>query len=998
MSRLPSACLAALCVPVMIFSQPRTPQFDFGSKGIDPPSGFVRISPESRYTRDASFGLLTSSLTTTENRLIAKALGGVPADGLAGDGPIDFRVDLPRGSYVVEVMMDGGLHGTWRGEISVNGKTLATSIESFGYSAESEYAPPYWACLRLFKNESDHMILRVHASRQRTTIAGVAFYPYTEGPIGSADGVFVRTSAAGAPNFDLALKLINTGKTTEATRIIDALPSEWNIDRAFLLLALASKLETQTPRQCVESALAILSTEYARTQDQSLRLHIRLAELWLKADQHYKQAGWQWARDLNDMGIFGNVEIAGISSEQVASVQGHPLWLSSVYQLAKTCYWIWVEQHVDRMIHKADSLFKMVQALYPAHPLINAYLGVEDAAPPAIMPPAGTPLWAALQYEAVNRMKHIIHYWSETRQASNGEFGGKFDDDVEMLRWWPFARVALDDSTAARGIKRIVDGIWNSDWISNGWGKRVRDVEHSSEPVADTQPMMIGFEYGNPVYVERCMQSAKLALELWTAKNSKGHRHFKSSWYSSTEVDATPPKDCDVPYNTRTVKAIRWFAWYTRHPEALRFLREWADSWLEDCMRTEKGKPAGVVPAAIRFSDDAIGGHADNWHHPGLFWDYFNYRGGDDMLMEFLSCYRLFGDRKYLKPIELSLELVEKHMEQKGEVGSEAWSAAIMRRSGSFWDAVEIWRLLTGDSRFDKLLLKTGSPYLKYRLRADIGPAETELRLLLRDVHRSYELITTEGYFTDRIDIRDLRGKDNNGVSLIESMYLGAPLADLFYPFGAMFWKRNDSTFSALVQESSPSSLRFRVFNHSETTKTGEATFLQLEPGEYEMVQGPDVDSDGKVDHPVGRDIFELKGRNPSRSFSFAPRTEELIVLRQAKSDKQQYRPAADLAIAASEVVVRTVSGGQVVVTIPVHNIGVVDAVDVTAELVAIAESTVIKKATVRRINAPHDLVPKQEIVSFTIPARSGRYRIRVSGSGSVSEITLVNNTIEFVL
>ncbi len=92
--------------------------------------------------------------------------------------------------------------------------------------------------------------------------------------------------------------------------------------------------------------------------------------------------------------------------------------------------------------------------------------------------------------------------------------------------------------------------------------------------------------------------------------------------------------------------------------------------------------------------------------------------------------YELFGDRKYLKPIELSLELVRKHIsqsEKSAEIGSEAWAAAILRDSGDFWEVTEVWRLLTGDTTFDDLLLKNGSPYLKYRLESNITVIENQL-------------------------------------------------------------------------------------------------------------------------------------------------------------------------------------------------------------------------------------------------------------------------------
>jgi len=204
---------------------------------------------------------------------------------------------------------------------------------------------------------------------------------------------------------------------------------------------------------------------------------------------------------------------------------------------------------------------------------------------------------------------------------------------------------------------------------------------------------------------------------------------------------------------------------------------------------------------------------------------------------------------------------------------------------------------------------------------------------------------------------------------------------------------------SALVEESSPTSIRIRSFNHSTAVKTGEVAFLQLDCGEYEITQGIDANNDGKIDHVRKKEAWALTQRNGSYNISFAPRTEELIVVRQVKSQKQQGAAACDLALSRAELNVTTPANGEVVVTIPVHNIGTVDAANVAVELVSVSGSPeIVEKTTVRRIDAPHDLLPKHESVSFTVPARPGRYMLRVSGQGNVSEITLVNNTIEFVL
>lgn len=977
-------------------------RFDFGPTADAMWSESVRITPDTKYTKERGYGLLTDSLTVFSRQSLQLSLGTEISDGLKHDGVISFRIDVPKGKYFIEIIMEGGTREIWEGAIAVNGKVLANHITSFGYSAESAYAPPYWAVIRPIDNESSEIIVRLAAEKQPSSVASIILYSAEPGPIQFVDGVFEKSADASAPNIDLALKLINAGKVRDAMRIVDAIPDQWRYERAYLLFAVASRLETESPHQFVEAGKALIEQEYRNNPSPRYRLDLRLAELYLRSDRHFKQAGWQWARDTYSLGIFGNCEVSAISSSEISSLPHHPLWFAATWHMAKTCFMLWVEQHSEGMIERADSLFRIVSKLYPHSDLVRMYLNEYEAPAFETKKSAEVPEWAELQRIAVSQLKSIIHYWSEARQAEDGEFGGKYDDDVEMMRWWPFARVAVDDSITLAGMKRLVDGVWNSSWIENGWSKKLRDVEHSSEPVADTQPMMIGFDYGNPVYVERCMQSLKLALDLWTGKNAYGHRHFKSSWYSSTAIDSEKPKDCDVSYNTRTVKAIRWLAWYNRHPQALRFLKEWGDAWLEDCMRTEKGKPKGIVPAAIRFSDDAVGGHADNWHHPGMFWNYYDYHGASDMLMEFMTNYQLFHDPKYLQPIEMSLELVKKYQGLRAapkEIGSEAWAAYTMMRSGGFWDVAELWRLAASNAQYDDLLKQRGSAYIKFRLTSNDQYLRDELTAVLKDVRENLPLITTEGYFTDRIEVRNLRSREDRGAGILESMYLGAPLVDLFYPFSPIFWNGFDTSFSALVLNASPTGLTASMFNHATTVQQGRISFLQLSPGRYVLTQGIDTNRDGKLEKVTHTETRDVAQRNFSWPVSCAPGREELLIVKQLAAAVQPETAVCDLAVTASELRIVKKSATEVEVSLPVHNIGTLGATNVQVELLSAgSEMKKLSRTTVAKIDAPLDMLPKSEKVSFTMPAVRGWYTIRVSLPEGSQEITDVNNAVSFTL
>ncbi|HBX65873.1 MAG TPA: hypothetical protein DEG32_06840, partial [Balneolaceae bacterium] len=203
--------------------------------------------------------------------------------------------------------------------------------------------------------------------------------------------------------------------------------------------------------------------------------------------------------------------------------------------------------------------------------------------------PTNAPDWAFAQWEVTNRLKHIADWWVLEQQDERGEFGGKYGDDVEILRFWS-PLILSGDSVVYEGWKKLADGVWNSSKVYKGYAKNPSDVEHSSEFISDTAPLMVLYN-DDDRYEERLSYSADYFKNLWTGFNDNNHRFFKSSWFSSTEIEMEPPKNRDVPYTTRAAKAVRYYAWKTQDASTLKALEEWADGWLAVSQQTDKGKP-----------------------------------------------------------------------------------------------------------------------------------------------------------------------------------------------------------------------------------------------------------------------------------------------------------------------------------------------------------------------------------------------------------------------
>lgn len=169
--------------------------------------------------------------------------------------------------------------------------------------------------------------------------------------------------------------------------------------------------------------------------------------------------------------------------------------------------------------------------------------------PRRVHSPPGAPTWSTAQFEALQRLRQVAPFWIDQRQIPNGELGGKPDDDVETLRWWP-ALMFSGDRQAIAAFGRMAEGAWFSRHLHRGYSRVPRDVEHSSEFVADTVPMM-AFLTRSEEWIDRLAWSHGHRRDLWTGCNAHGDLQFKSAWIGATEIVSTPPRNRDLAMNAR---------------------------------------------------------------------------------------------------------------------------------------------------------------------------------------------------------------------------------------------------------------------------------------------------------------------------------------------------------------------------------------------------------------------------------------------------------------
>jgi hypothetical protein len=777
---------------------PRPYRFDPGGAGSTLEPGAIRLAPPSSYTRERGYGWTDGLLQPYSRPELKQSRSPWTIDGVVAR-EIGFRADLPPGAWWLTLWVEAGQE---------DASTLSGVIGAEPWRpAWQSFLPPAEPRPQLQKT------FRLLHARVEVEEAGLSFRL-----VGGQD--LVRL---------LAFSLWP-----------DPVPHSERDRKVLAALGDAGRYGAHDDPEALRARLA---ARFARDPaDAFAGYWSEQLGLLALAEEYVRMGGWRWASARTGLGIFDRFHQAVMILDGLLDRpdrEGHPHFERALWQRGRVLYWLARERHGRDEEAGARRDLASLLARHPDDPLLAMYNGRRIHQPDrcdALPASPEAPAWSVAQREALCRLGEVAHYWVERRQAADGEFGGKLDDDVELLRWWPPLLLA-GDPVALKGWKRLADGVWRSEWIEDGYDKRVLDVEHGSELIADTAPGLAVFT-DEPECLDRLRPSARHFEQLWTALTASGRRFFRSAWFSSREVDVRPPRDRDVEMNTRAVKAARYLAWKTREPTLIRTLHEWARAWVDAALRTDKGKPLGLIPASVRFTDEAINGDEPTWHRANMFWDYYDWRGGAMMLDHQLFVYTLTGDGELLRPLLAALDLVRRyeasHADADGAAppaaGSPEWAAAVLARSDAFWSVVEQWRLLTGDTRYDDLLARRGTPYLRYRLTGREEHLMEGLASMLETVRYNAPLRTSEALHTDRVYVAP---EKTVGADHIKAMLTGDGTLHSPSPYYAVTWEDTDPSFTCLVSDARVDRLAVRVFSHALTERRVRMRNWQLAPGSY---------------------------------------------------------------------------------------------------------------------------------------------------------------------
>lgn len=791
------------------------------------------LSPDARaldrgsvYTPRIGFGWTAPPRRAFVRRDLRRSRDAATIDGVAGKR-IGCRFDVAPGIWHVSLLLEGESAGGNQIEIRLQGRPLQSGLSQF-LPAESAQA-------------AQRKTYRLVTARAEVDKGGLLL---------SLDADHVDSSGEVGL---LAMSLIrHVGPTTATHReLLKAVKVAGAHDNRSPLEVLVAKCDSLLKVNHDDAFAA-----YWRGQLEFLDL----------ADRYYQMRGWEDGKQQTGLGMFTRLYLSGMLLDGLLHRRphpaDHPLWERALFLRGRLLFWLGKEHGAAATIADGQQDLLRLHKLHPNNRLLAMYVGKQVDSPDqcdCLASADGAPPWSVLQHEALCRLRAITHWWVEHRQASNGELGGKLADDVELLRWWE-PLVLVGDRVAQRGWRKLADGVWESDQLHDGYARDVRDVEHAAELIADTAPLMSVF-HDNPRFVDRLTPSARHFEQLWTGVSARGRRHFRSAWFSSTAVRPNEPMGRDVEYNNRAVKALRFLAWRRKDPRVVRLLHEWSLAWVDAALRTDKQKPAGLIPASIRFTDLAFNGDESTWYRANMIWPYYDWEqsNGCRMLDQLFFTYTLTGDARLLEPMFLTLELIEneqpnfegKPADRPAE-GSCAWAADILARSPSFWEVVEQWRFRSQDPRWDALILRYGSDYAKFRLSGDETHLVRGLDSLLTAVRFNTPLLTNEVLHTDRVQIA--------GAGHLKAMLTGDGRCPSWSPHYAATWENTADEFTALIDEAGIDVFAVQLYSHARQASHVNMRLWQLTPGDYRLT----VEADGRVT----RQTLKLKERGQRVEFA----------------------------------------------------------------------------------------------------------------------------------
>jgi hypothetical protein len=545
---------------------------------------------------------------------------------------------------------------------------------------------------------------------------------------------------------------------------------------------------------------------------------------------------------------------------------------------------------------KARQDFELTAKAFPENRIARMYLGEPIPPVKTLGVPAGAPAWAVAQREGLERLSDIIEWWIDHRMRPNGEYGGGWGDDCEMWRHWVPVLFGFEHPRANWAQAYLSSRLLAQPHLAGGYHNRMMDVEHTAEDVSDALTPMMFLAPENPEWSRRVNRLVELAETLWMGRNERGFLQFKSTYFTSEDVDLAPARACDTVYHPRALQPVLLYWQRTRDARIGKIVADWMRTWVDAAARSERGKPAGILPTAIHWPEGHIGGVGEKWWLPENYsTPLYDFPSAMSLMLNTLVLTaHMTGDQTFLAPLRTMaaarLEWI-KAGRPDAPAGSRLWCAARLDQLGG---AVAKYRFLTGDASLDELLREERDvPYMRYRLAgssAGLGELAQSIDTVASVVRMNFPAYTQEVRYTDRvmrfpvlyqpgwmlergvpitIVEAGVMAMGLNRLMLLYHTTTGDPGDPLYFPLNAVRWRTPPRDIAALVTDAGPRRFAADLYHFGATERTLAAELFQLEPGGYWVTL-----SGKQSGTPLHRVRLEISAHNREVALKLPPHTE----------------------------------------------------------------------------------------------------------------------------
>jgi hypothetical protein len=288
-------------------------------------------------------------------------------------------------------------------------------------------------------------------------------------------------------------------------------------------------------------------------------------------------------------------------------------------------------------------------SLNPGHWLAQTYryAATGNTRPAYTIPkiPEGMPEWAFLQTEYLRQLAGLVNYYIDNRQIPNGEFGGGLSDDGDLTNMWPgIAFLGIEPDKVLKSLKLHMTAYYDQErspvlagfrqrslpLFTNGLATIFTDELHALEDGIQVVAQLQLLDYGNPLFMERGMETARRMLNDITQINSAGHRHFRSRYYGGTRIATEDPWQWSVNRSYHVLQTSYLVARYNGNPALRKMIVELADGILAH-------QKNGYLYTDINFSTDEVR------EDTGI-------ASGEKPWSLFYAAWKITGNKKYLEP------------------------------------------------------------------------------------------------------------------------------------------------------------------------------------------------------------------------------------------------------------------------------------------------------------------------------------------------------------